>query len=74
MQKSRDEIKLIKIFEVKFKIERRIIKNLMDMYFKSGCMPILWKKLYGRDVNKRRCLYNRQVNRNEKHYRLFKER
>ena len=59
MQKSRGEIKLIKIFEVKMINEGRIYKNIMDMYFKSGCMPILWKKFYGRNTN---------VNRNEKHY------
>ena len=46
----------------------------MDMYFKTGCMPILWKKFYGRDINKRRCLYNKHVNRNEKHYCHFNER
>ena len=36
MQKSRGEIKLIKIFEVKIIIKGRINKNIMDMYFKSG--------------------------------------
>ena len=46
----------------------------MDVYFKKGCMPILWKKLYVRDVNKRRCLYNEHVNRNEKHYCHFNKR
>ena len=45
MQKSRGEIKLVKIFEVKIMIEGRIYKNILDMYFKSGCMPILWKKI-----------------------------
>ena len=44
------------------------------MYFKSGCMPILWKKLNGRDVNKRRCLYKRLVKRNEKRYCHFNKR
>ena len=43
MQKSRGEIKFIKLIEVKIIIEGRIYKNIMDMYFKSGCMPILWK-------------------------------
>ena len=74
MQKSRGEFKLFKIIEVKIIIEGRFNKNLMDMYFKSGCMPILWRKLYGRDVKKRRCLYNKHVNRNEKHYCHFNER
>ena len=46
----------------------------MDVYFKSGCMPMLWKKIYGRDVNKKRCLYNKHVNRNEKHYCHFNKR
>ena len=68
MQKSRGEIKLIKIIEVKIIIEGRINKIIMDMYFKSGCMPILWENFYGREVNKKRCLYNKQVNRNEKHF------
>ena len=62
MRKSRDEIKLIKIIEVRIIIEGRINKNIMDMYFKSGCMPILWKQIYGRDVIKRRSLYNKHVN------------
>ena len=44
------------------------------MCFKNGCMPISWKKFCGRDVNKRRCLYNKHVNANEKHYCLFNER
>ena len=48
MEKSRGETKLIKIIEVKIIIEDRNNKNIMDMYFKSGCMPILWKNFYGR--------------------------
>ena len=74
MQKSRSEIKLIKINEVNLIIEGRIKKNIMEMYFKSGCMPTIWKKFYGRGVNKKRCLYNKQVNRNEKHFCHFNER
>ena len=74
MQKSRGEIKLIKIIEVKIIIEGRFYKKIMDMYFKSDCMPTLWKKIYGRDVNKRLGLYNKHVNRNEKHYCHFNER
>ena len=68
MQKSRGEIKLIKIIEVKIIIEGRIYKNIMHMYFKSGCMPILWKNFYGR------FRYNKHVNRNGKHYCHFNER
>ena len=64
MQKSRGKIKLIKIIEVKIFIKGRIHKNTKDMYFKSWCMPILWKKNYAR----RRCLGSR----NEKHYCHFK--
>ena len=71
MQKSRGEIKLIEKIQVKITIVGRIYKNIMDMYFKSGCIPVLWKKLYGRDINKRHCLYNKHVNRNEKHYCHF---
>ena len=40
MQKSRGEIKITKIFEVKTIIEGKINRKIMDMYFKSGCMPI----------------------------------
>ena len=74
MQKPRGEIKLIKIFEVKIIIEGRNYKNIVDMFFKSGCIPLLWKKIYGRDVNKRRFLYIKHVNRNEKHYCHFNKR
>ena len=74
MQKSRGEIEPNKIFEVKIIIEGRIIKNIMDMYFKTGCMPISWKKFQRRDVSKRRCLYNKYVNRDEKHYCHFNKR
>ena len=42
MQKSRGEIKLIKIFEVIIIIECRIYINIVDMYFKTECMPKLW--------------------------------
>ena len=73
MQESRSQIKLLKIIQVKMIIEGRIYKNIMDMYSESGCMPILWKKFYGRDVIKRR-LYNKHVNRNEKHYCHFNKR
>ena len=41
MQKSRGGIKII---EVKIIIEVRTYKNIMDMYFKSECMPVLWRK------------------------------
>ena len=74
MQKSEGKIKLIKIIEVKIIIESRINKNIMDMSFKTGRMPILWKKFSGRNVNKKRCLYNKHLNRNEKHYCHFNER
>ena len=74
MQKSRGEIKLIKIIEVKIIIEGRNEKNVMDKYFKSECMPVLWRKCYGRDINKKRCRYNKHVNRNEKHYCYFNKR
>ena len=68
MQKPRGENKLVKIIEVKIIIEGRIYKNIMDMYFISGCMPILWKKIYGH------CPYKKHVNRNEKHCCHFIER
>ena len=74
MQKSRGGIKLNKIIAVKITIEGRNNKNLMDIYFKSWCMLIIWRKFYGRDINKRRCLYNKHANRNEKHYCHFNKR
>ena len=74
LRKSRGEIKIIKKIEVKIILEGRINKNILDLYFKSGCMPILWKENYGRQVNKRRCLYNKHVNRNENHYCHSNER
>ena len=46
MRKSRGEIKAIEIIEVKIIIEGRIYKSVIDMYFKSGCMPILWKTFF----------------------------
>ena len=52
MQKSRGEIKLTEIIEVKITFGGRIIKNILDIYFIKWCMPILWKKNYMRDVNK----------------------
>ena len=74
MQKSRGEVNVVKKLEMKIIFENRINEIIMDMYFKSGCMPILWKKNCGRDLNKRRCLYNKHLNRNEKHYCHFNER
>ena len=62
MQKSRGEIKLIKIIEVEIIIEGRINKNIKDMYFKSEGMPVFWRKCYGRDINTRRCLHSKHVN------------
>ena len=52
VQKSRGWIKLVKIIEVKIIFEGRSDKNIMDMYFICECMPILWKKFYGRHVKK----------------------
>ena len=74
MQKPRGEINFIKIIEVKIIIKGRFYKNIMDMYFKSECMPILWKNNYERDVNKRRYLYSKHVKRKEKHYCHFNKR
>ena len=37
-------------------------------------MPVLWRKCYERDINKKLCLYNKHVNRNEKHYCYFKKK
>ena len=65
VQKSRGEIKLVKIIEIKIIIESRIYKNITDVYFKSWCKPIIWKKFYGRYIN---------VNQNEKHYYHFNKK
>ena len=65
MQKSRGLVKLVGVIELTVVIEGRINKNIMNMYFKSGCMPVLWKKFYGRNKNK---------NRNAKHYCHFNKR
>ena len=47
MQKSEGEIRLVNVKEIKIIFEGKISKNIMDMYFKSKCMPLLWKKLLG---------------------------
>ena len=74
MQSSRGMIKLIRIIHVKIIIEGKICNNIMDIYFKTGCMPVLWRKFYVSDINKRYNLYNRPQNRFEKHYCHFNER
>ena len=75
MQKSRSEIKLIKKIEVKVIIEARINKKKHWICILNlGVFRYYGKKIYGRDIKKRRCLYNKHVNRNEKHYCHFNKR
>ena len=74
MQLSIGMIKLIKTIQVKIIIKGKISKNIMDIYFKIGCMPLLWRKYYIKVVNNRRDLYNRKQNCREKHYCQFNER
>ena len=70
-QSSKGMIKLIKVIRVKIIIKGRLNNNMMDIYFKSGIMPILWRKSYVKVVNDRRNLYNRPQNYCEKHYCHF---
>ena len=67
MQSSRGMIKLIEVIQIKIIIKGKINDNIKDLYFKSGCKPILWKKSYVKVVNNRRDLYNRPRNCCEKH-------
>ena len=59
MQSSKGMIKLIRVIHVKIIIEREIYNIIMNIYFKSGSMPILWRKFYVKTVNERENLYNR---------------
>ena len=43
-QSSKGIIKLIRVFQVEIILEGKIFISILDMYFKSSCMPILWKK------------------------------
>ena len=51
--------KFIRIIELKIIIEGRIYNNLMDIYLKSGVMPMLWRKFYVKVVKDREHLYNK---------------
>ena len=50
-QSSRRMIKLIKVIQVKNIIKGKINNIILDIYFKSGCMTILWRKIYVKVVN-----------------------
>ena len=69
MQSSNGMIRLVKVIQVKFTINRKFYNNIMDIYFKTGCMPILWRKIYVKILND-----NRPQNCCEKHYCPFNER
>ena len=53
MQKSKGDIKLMRVIQVKIIIEGEIHSNKLDIYLKSGCMPILWRKNFLKVVNDR---------------------
>ena len=59
MQSSKDMINLIRIIELKIIIKGRIYENVIDNYLKSGCIPILWKRIFVKIVRERDNLYNR---------------
>ena len=75
MQSSKGMIKFIRVVQVKVILEGKFYKNIKDIYFKSGCMPILWKKFYIKITNDRNDKAKRFIqNCCEKHYCHFKER
>ena len=59
MQSSKGMIKLIRVIQVKIIKEGEIYNNIMNIYFKSGSMPIFWRKFYVKIINERKNLYNR---------------
>ena len=69
MQTSYGISRLVKVIQVKLSINGKICNNEMDIYFKSGCMPILWRKFYVKILNNIRL-----QNCCEKHYCHFNER
>ena len=74
MQSSKGMVKLIRVIQVKIIIKGKIWSNKMDISFRTGSMPILWRKSYVIVVNNRSNLYNRPENRCEKPYWQFNER
>ena len=74
MQKSKGEIKLIRVIQVKIIREGEIYIIIMDICLKSACMPILYRNFYVKVVKHRDILYNRPQNCCEKHYCHFNER
>ena len=75
MQSSKVMIKLIRVIQVKFIFEGKIYNNIMDIYFKSGCVPVLWKKFHIKIINDKNDKVQRFVqNCCEKHYCHFNER
>ena len=69
MQSSNGMIRLVKVIQVKISINGKFCNNIMDIFFKSGCMPILWRKFYVKILND-----IRPQNCCEKHYCHFNER
>ena len=69
MQSSEGMIKFLRITQVKIKIQGKNYNNITDIYFKSGCMPVLWKKFYVKNRPQKFI-----QNCCEKHYCHFNER
>ena len=59
MQSSKCMIRLIRIIELKIIIKGRVYKNVIDLCLKSGCVPILLKRIFVKNVSERDNLYNR---------------
>ena len=59
MQSTTRISKFIRIIELKIIIEGRIYIIILDIYLKSGNIPIIWKKFIVKVVNDRENLYNR---------------
>ena len=75
MQSSKGMIKFIKVIQVKIIIEGKIYNNIIDICFKSGCMPMFWKKFYIKIINERNDKAQRFLqNCCEKNYCHFNER
>ena len=66
MQSSKGVCKFIKIMILKTIIEGKIFIKILNIYIKSGAIPILWKKFLMKIVNNRpdrlmRCSYERNL-------------
>ena len=75
VQSSKGMITRFRVIQVKIMLEGKIKKNIMDIYFKSGCIPILWKKFYTKIINDKKDKAQGFIqNCCGKHYCHFNER